>query len=154
MMTKGMGLTPKREVRWIIVAVIKRMEVTSSTNAAERAPTIMRVTTRRRGLGPIYRMRVFTSDSKKWFSSKYPTKIIIPIRKRMMSNPANSMRWGTSRRLKRRRRKISINEKESRNRQKRIVPKMTIKKMERERTWTLEKPTREERRLRPKMMKR
>jgi hypothetical protein len=100
------------------------------------------------------RIRVLTSDSKKWFSSKYPTKIIIPIRKRMMSNPANSMRWGTSRRPKARRKKIPINENESRNRQKRIVPKMTIKKIERERTWVLEKPTRAERALKLIMINR
>jgi hypothetical protein len=152
MITKGIGLTPKRDVRWIMVAVINRIEVTSSTNAADIPPTTMSVVTRRTGLDPTYRIRVLTRVSKKWFSSRYPTKIIIPIKKRMMSSPANSIRLEISRRPKTKRREIPINAKGSRNGQKRIVPKMTKKKMARDRTWVDENPMREERRLTPKMI--
>jgi hypothetical protein len=35
-----------------------------------------------------------------------------------------------------------------------MVPKMTIKKIERERTWVFEKPAREERPLKPRMISR
>jgi len=112
----------------------------------------MSVIKRSMGLGPTYWIRALTKDSKKWFSSRYPTVIIIPIKKRMISSPANSMRWEISRSPKTKRSEIPINAKGSRNGQKRIVPKMTMKKMARDRTWVGENPTREERRLIPTMI--
>jgi hypothetical protein len=128
------------------------MDVTSSTKAAERAPTAISTMMSKTGRGPTYRMRLLTNDSKNWFSSRNPTKIIIPIRKRIMSNPANSMRWGISRSPKVSRSEIPRSAKGNRNRQKRIVPKMTIKKIEMERTWEAVKPAREERPVMLRMM--
>jgi hypothetical protein len=61
------------------------------------------------------------------------------------------MRLEISRSPKTKSREIPINAKGSRNGQKRIVPKMTKKKIARDRTWVDENPMREERRLTPRM---
>jgi hypothetical protein len=82
--TKGVGFTRYLEAQWIIVEVIKRMEVTSSTNAAKNADiNIIEIISLsaflKRGNSLLKRI------SKNLLSSRNPITIIIPIKKRMMS---------------------------------------------------------------------
>ena len=79
-----------------MAATIKRIEVTSSTSAADTEAATIRTTMMRLGCGPTTSSRRSMTNSKKCRSSRKPMIVIIAMRKRMMSSPANSTRWGMS----------------------------------------------------------
>jgi hypothetical protein len=128
MKMKGIGFTLARPRRFSIAAVMKRIDVTSSTSAAATAASTIMTTMIRRGCGPTIRSMRSITDSKKCSSSRKPITVIIAIRKRMMSNPANSMRCAISSSPVARSRKSPMQAKASRCFQKKIAPKRITQK--------------------------
>lgn len=140
MIMKGMGSSPKRLVSCRVMALMKRIDVTSSTRAAERAAMAISEAMRTLARAGRRTNAFSTTTSKKRRSSKKPTMIIMPIKKRMISRLANSMRWGRSRTFVTSRAQMPTRAKAKRNRQKSRVPRMKPAKMAVARTCLMSQP--------------
>ncbi len=124
MMRNGTGLSRNRRVTCRVTALMKRMEVTSSTRAAETAARTMRAVRSSAARRSRYPRPFSMTTSKKRRSSMKPMTIIMATRKRITSRLANSMRWGMSRTPVARSAVVPLKAKAKRNFQKSKVPTM------------------------------
>jgi len=122
------------------MALMKRIDVTSSTRAAETNEMANSATISFFAEPPMYGSTFSSKASKKWLFSKYPMMIIIPTRNRMTSRLANSMRCGTSKRPLARRTAMPTKANAKRKGQKSKVPMIKLEKTATERTCGAERP--------------
>jgi len=128
--SKGTSGSPNLAAKEIPVDIMKRIEVTSSTRAAERA-AIPRKTAISLTAPPLPRCRTLsTTTSKNRRSSRKPMTIIMQMRKTITSSEENSMNVGTSISLAAIRIETPTSAKASLNLQKRRVPPMMPVKTE------------------------